>query len=134
MFRTELTRAHGLAWIYLCLLLGAHVGEEALGGFLEVFNPFGVTFRFWIATLTLAVTALLAAAPLVSRGTSWAPAASYAFGAAMIANGVNHLLSPLYFGRFLPGQFTSPLLIAASIWLIVKARAVARATPSAAAI
>ena len=38
----------------------------------------------------------------------------------MIANGVHHLVSPLYLGRFLPGQYTSPLLILASLWLIRK--------------
>jgi protein-S-isoprenylcysteine O-methyltransferase Ste14 len=37
---------------------------------------------------------------------------------------MNHLASPLYLGRFLPGQFTSPLLIGSGIWLIVQARRV----------
>jgi hypothetical protein len=36
----------------------------------------------------------------------------------MIANGVNHLASLSYLGRFLPGQYTSPVLILASLGLI----------------
>jgi protein-S-isoprenylcysteine O-methyltransferase Ste14 len=53
------------------------------------------------------------------------------FAGLMIANGVNHLASPLYLGQFLPGQYTSPLLILASIWLILAGRRVGHpATPA----
>lgn len=79
-------------------------------------------FDWWLAVLIVAVAALAALTPLVYRGAAWARPASYVLGVAMMANGVHHLLSPLYLGRFLPGQYTSPLLVIASLWLITTAR------------
>ena len=132
-------RAHAFAWVYLCAHLAAHVMEEAATGFLDVWNPVlagwqqrtglplpQFTFDSWLGILIVAVATLTALAPRVARGAPWAPAASYIFAAIMVVNGVHHLLSPLYLGRFLPGQFSSPLLIAAAVWLIVQTRVVAR--------
>ena len=129
-------RAHGRAWLLLCLLLAAHVFEEATTGFIEVFYPllerlrerFGIPiptpprFEVWLAILIVVVSLLITLTPLVYRGARWLRTGSYVFAGLMIANGVNHLVSPIYLGRFLPGHYTSPLLIAGSIWLIAKAR------------
>ena len=135
----RLHRAHGLAWLYVCLHLAAHVIEEAATGFLDVWNPVlaaasqrtglplpQFAFGEWLTILIGAVASLLALTPRISRGAAWTIDASYVLAAIMIANGVHHLLSPLYLGRFLPGHYTSPLLIFASVWLIATARAVAR--------
>ena len=116
--------------------------EEATTGFLEIWNPVLASFRqrtgipfpplefsSWLTILILAVGALAALTPLVYRGVSWLRLASYVFAGAMIVNGGHHLLSPLYLGRFLPGRSTSPLLIFASVWLIVQT---SRAHPSTA--
>jgi protein-S-isoprenylcysteine O-methyltransferase Ste14 len=128
-------RAHGRAWLYLCAVLAAHGVEEALNGFLDVWNPFlasvrartglplpHLTFDGWVTALVVGIVALTAMTPFVARGVRGFRVASYVFAGVMIANGVNHLASPLYLGRFLPGQFTSPLLILASAWLILAAR------------
>lgn len=80
--------------------------------------PFGT----WITTIGALVAMLFALTPWVYRGARWLVRGSYVLAALMIGNGLNHLLSPRYLGRFLPGEYTSPLLIAASIWLIVQAR------------
>jgi protein-S-isoprenylcysteine O-methyltransferase Ste14 len=111
------------------------VVEETTTGFLGVWNPVLASFRqrtgvpfphlefsWWLTVLILTVGALAALTPLVYRGVRWLRPASYVFASVMIANGIHHLLSPLYLGRFLPGQYTSPLLIFASAWLILKAR------------
>jgi protein-S-isoprenylcysteine O-methyltransferase Ste14 len=137
--------AQARAWLYLCLHLAAHGVEEALNGFVDVWNPFlasmrartGIplpqfVFQDWLTMLVAGVAALTAMTPLVARGTRGFRAGSYIFAALMIFNGVNHLSSPLYLGRFLPGQFTSPLLILASIWLILETRRVSHPeTPAA---
>jgi protein-S-isoprenylcysteine O-methyltransferase Ste14 len=136
--------AHARAWLYLCVHLAAHAAEEAIGGFLEVWNPFlasvgartglpvpQFTFDGWLTALVVGIVALTAMTPLVARGVRGFRVASYVFAGVMIANGVNHLASPVYLGRFLPGQFTSPLLIIASTWLILAARRVGQpATPA----
>jgi protein-S-isoprenylcysteine O-methyltransferase Ste14 len=137
-------RAHARAWLYLCAHLAAHGVEEAINGFVDVWNPFlasvrartGLplplfTFDGWLTALVIGVLALTAMTPLVRRGVRGFRVASYLFAGLMIANGVNHLASPLYLGRFLPGQFTSPLLILASIWLILAARRVSHPTTPA---
>jgi hypothetical protein len=134
-----LSRDHGRAWLCVCLLLAAHVIEEAAGGFLGVWNPFLATvgqgtgipmpqfaFADWLARLVIGVTALIALTPLAYRGVRWLAPASYVLGIVMVVNGINHLLSPVYLDRFLPGQFTSPLLIATSLWLMGQARRVQR--------
>jgi hypothetical protein len=37
----------------------------------------------------------------------------------MFLNGLAHSLGSVYFGRLLPGVYSSPLLLAASVWLLV---------------
>jgi protein-S-isoprenylcysteine O-methyltransferase Ste14 len=131
--------------LYLCLHLAAHAVEEALNGFVDVWNPFLAWVRArtglptpqfvyadWLTMLVIGIVVLTAMTPLVARGVRGFRVGSYLFAVLMIANGVNHLASPLYLGRFLPGQFTSPLLILASIWLILETRRVKHPdTPSA---
>ena len=132
-------RARALAWLYVCLHLAAHGVEEALTGFVDVWNPVLLTmqaatgiplpqlvFDEWLTTLAVVVIALTAMTPLVARGVRGFQTGSYVLAFVMIANGVNHLASPLYLGRFLPGQYTSPLLIVASLWLIRQTYGVTR--------
>jgi len=142
---TATRHAQARAWLYLCLHLAAHSVEEALNGFVEVWSPFLASVRArtglptpqfvfagWLTMLIIGIVVLTAMTPLVARGVRGFKIASYLFAGLMIANGVNHLASPLYLGRFLPGQYTSPLLILASIWLILETRRVTHPdTPSA---
>jgi protein-S-isoprenylcysteine O-methyltransferase Ste14 len=136
--------AQARAWLYLCLHVAAHGIEEALNGFVDVWDPFLAEMRArtglplphfifadWLTMVAVGIAALTAMTPLVARGLRGFRAGSYIFAGLMIVNGVNHLSSPLYLGRFLPGQFTSPLLILASLWLILETRRVTRPdTPS----
>lgn len=134
-------RAHMHAWLLLWAALALHVAEEALTGFLDVFNPLllrlrertGIAipqhrFGVWISVLICALLLLLLLAPLVRRGARGLRGGSYVFAGLMVLNGCNHLLSPLYLdGRWLPGMYTSPLLIAASLWLMRQAHRASRA-------
>ena len=76
------TKKLGIAWVQLCLALAAHVTDEALTGFLSVYNPTVLAlqaklgfwlmptfeFREWLTGLIVAVLLLLALSPLcVSR-------------------------------------------------------------------
>ncbi len=38
----------------------------------------------------------------------------------MIANALGHLVGSLYYERMLPGVRSSPILLAASIWVIIR--------------
>jgi len=127
----------GLAWLGLCIVLALHVVDEALTDFLSFYNPmverlrerFGFwpmpTFEFvpWITGLTVAVVALLALTPFALRGARWMRPLAYVFGAIMLLNGLGHSLGSLYFGRLLPGVYTSPLLLLSSVYLVAQTAA-----------
>jgi hypothetical protein len=128
--------AFGRAWLVLCAVTALHLLEESTTGFLEDFAPLvhrvGLTigipvempaYSVWLAVIASLVVFVFVLTPWAFRGPLWVILGSYVFAALMIGNGVNHLLSPLYLGHFLPGQWTSPLLIWASIQLVAKANA-----------
>jgi hypothetical protein len=122
--------------------LAVHVIDEASTGFLEFYNPLvsrirstaawfpAPTFTFgpWIAGLTVAVILLALLAPAVRRGLPGTRAGSWVFAAIMFLNGVGHLAGSAYFGMWLPGATSAPVLLVASALL---ARAAWRRAPAA---
>lgn len=131
-------RRLGIAWVVLCLGLALHVADEALTGFLAVYNPtareiarrvgFGpptFTFGVWLGGLIFAVCALLVLSPLAFQNRrAWRPPA-YFFAAIMLLNGLSHTAGTLLgrtfaditFARPMPGFYSSPFIFAASLWL-----------------
>ena len=118
-------------------MLALHVADEALTGFLSLYNPIvreararigwfpmpEFTFGVWLTGLCLLVIVLLALSPLAYGGSRALRVAAYPYAAIMFLNGVGHLAGSMYLGRWAPGATTAPLLIAASIWLVISARA-----------
>jgi hypothetical protein len=135
----------GLAWVLLCLALCAHVTDEALTGFLEVYNPTVIAmrerlswfpmptfaYREWLIGLIVANLILLALTPFAYRNARWLRPLAYFFAAVMLLNGMGHTLftvlghtvSSLRFPRPAPGFYSSPLLLITSIYLFVRLRA-----------
>jgi hypothetical protein len=144
-------RSVGRAWIALCLALALHVIDEALTGFLDVYNlsvralrerwpwlPLPVfTFEMWIVGLAVAIVILLALSGFVRRGARWARALAYVFSALMIANALGHTVGTIFgrtvgsiaFPRPMPGFYSSPVLFIASVYLLKQLRATRRARP-----
>jgi hypothetical protein len=130
--RVRGTSKHGVAWAALCLALAVHVTDEALTDFLSVYNPTVLairrklpflplptfTFEVWLTGLTAAVILLLLLSPFTFRGVWWMAPASYFFGAMMLGNGLLHIAGSFYLGRLMPGVYSAPLLIAASVYLL----------------
>lgn len=126
----------GRAWLALALALGLHVADEALHDFLSVYNPTvrairqrlpwvplpTFTFPIWLTGLILGVVLLLCLYPLALRRTRWVVLVAYPLGILMTFNALQHFAGSLYFGRFMPGVYSSPLLLAASLWLLAAAR------------
>jgi hypothetical protein len=129
-------RRYAYAWLFLTAALAIHVLDEAANGFLGVYNPAVLamrralpwlpvptfTFAVWITGLTLAIVALSALSPFAFHGRRWIRLASVPYAGFMTANGLGHIAGSLYVGDFLPGVYSSPLLIAASIYLWKAAR------------
>ncbi len=138
----------GRAWLLLCFALAAHVADEALTGFLSVYNPtvaslrarfpwwpmptFG--FKEWLAGLVAAVVVLLCLSVFAYRGARWMRPLAYVFAIIMLANGLAHTagtiagrtVAAVRFPRPMPGFYSSALLIAASVWLLIQLRRTAR--------
>ncbi|MFN7922705.1 MAG: hypothetical protein U0Q16_21550 [Bryobacteraceae bacterium] len=109
-----------------------HVADEALTGFLALYNPLVLqirerlrwfpaptfTFPVWLGGLAAGVSLLVMLAPAVKRGMFGTRLASYVLSALMILNGLGHILGSIYFGRLLPGIKSAPLLLASSLWLL----------------
>jgi hypothetical protein len=129
--------------VALALALGLHVTDEAVTGFLPLYNGVveGIrakhpwvplptfTFPVWLGGLILGVLLLLVLTPLVSRGAQWARIVSVILGAVMTANALGHIGTSLYWGKPAPGVYSSPfLLIAALALLITASRANVRGT------
>ena len=136
-------RRLGFAWVLLCLGLALHVADEALTGFLNVYNPtareiarrvgFGpptFEFRDWLTGLIIGVCLLLALSPFAFRNSrGWRPLGWF-FAGLMLVNGLSHTAGTIRGHSFpditwprpMPGFYSSPFMIAASIWLMVNLR------------
>lgn len=134
----------GRAWIFLALAIAIHVLDEALTHFLSVYNPTVLalqqkfpylplpTFGFgpWLSGLGIAIVLMLVLAPFAFRGARWIRPVFYVLVVIMIANAAGHTagtvfgrtVSSVHFQRPMPGFYSSPLLLAASIYGLVQLR------------
>ena len=126
----------GISWVVLCLALAVHVADETANGFLSVYNPAvgrikehlpflplpEFEFGVWLTGLILAVLILLSLSPFAFRQVKWMRCFAYVFGILMIINGTAHFAGSIYLGRPMPGVYSSPLLICASIYLLISLR------------
>ncbi len=127
------TRKWGMAWVSLALAVALHVTDEALTGFLPLYNsvvqslrePLSwiplPTFSFpvWITGLTIGVLILLALSPLVFAGSRLLRPVSYFLGILMVANAFGHIGASIYWGKLAPGVYSSPVLLVAALALLI---------------
>jgi hypothetical protein len=138
----------GRAWFLLTAAFALHVLDEAAAGFLHVYSPTVTAmrarwgrfpmptfeFRQWLIGLSLAVLFCLAVTPVAARGPRWLRPLAWFYALLMFLNGVGHTvftllgrtLSSVTFSRPAPGFYSSPLLFAGSVWLMMQLR---RTTP-----
>jgi hypothetical protein len=123
---------HAVAWVALCLALALHVVDEAFTGFLSVYNPAVIsirerfpwaplptfTFEVWLGGLIVAVIVLSSLTVLALRGARLMTPISYAFAVLMLGNGLLHIVGSLQLGGPMPGVYSAPLLLAASVYLL----------------
>lgn len=142
----------GHAWLALCFAFIAHVTDEALTGFLPLYNATVLamraryswfpmpTFEYhdWLRGLIAANLLLLLLAPFAFRNARWLRPVAYVYAVVMILNALGHTLATIFgrtvatihFPRPAPGFYSSPLLLAGSLYLLVALR---RSRPSLAA-
>ena len=135
----------GVAWVMLWIAVALHVIDEALTGFLAVYNPtvlalrahFGFwpmptyEFRGWLTGLALGILMLAALSPLVFQNVRWIRPLFY-FCAVVIGimnalghtifSVLGHTVSTVQFPRPAPGFYSSPLLLIVSIYALLQLR------------
>ena len=134
----------GAPWLALCGAFALHITDEALTGFLSVYNPtirameqrwgwfpmptFG--FREWLMGLTIGCGVLVCMSSLAYRGVGWLRPVAWVYAAIMLLNGMGHTLftilghtvASVTFPRPAPGFYSSPFLLVASVWMIARLR------------
>lgn len=145
----------GLAWFLLCLAFCAHVADEALTGFLPIYNATVLAmrnqykwypmptfeYREWLTALIMANVVLLLLTPYAFRNARWLRPLAYLYATVHLLNGMGHTLatifgrtaSSIHFSQPAPGFYSSPLLLAGSIYLFIRLRDSRRGQTQAAA-
>ena len=123
-----------LAWVLLVTALALHIFDEASTNFLDFYNPLVLrlrenlgffpmpTFEFgvWISGLIMVVLIGFLLTLLVKRGGLFIRIFATVIGLIMILNGLGHMLGSVYFGRILPGFWSSPFLFVAAVWMVIR--------------
>ena len=130
-------RRFGFAWLGFGLALSIHVLDEATHDFLAFYLPNArairarfpflplpaFTFESWLASLALAIAIFFCLSLFAFRGRRWTRIAAVAVSVvAGILNACAHMLSSIYYHRWMPGVYSSPLLLLAAGFLIAAAR------------
>jgi uncharacterized protein with HXXEE motif len=124
----------GIAWITFALAVAVHVTDEAMHDFLSAYNPSirairarfpllplpTFSFSIWLALLIAGIFLLLCLSPWAFRGKYWLRLISRPLGIVVgVLNATLHISSSIYFQRWMPGVYSSPLLLLAAVHLLV---------------
>ena len=129
-------RSFGHAWLLLCGAFVLHVADEALTGFLSVYNATAQALGMpsWLRFSTAGFLGLmiamnvilLALTPFAFAGRRWMRTIGYVHAAIQIGNAAGHTVGTILghtvdsvrFARPAPGFYSSPLLAAAAVYLL----------------
>jgi hypothetical protein len=140
MRKAAVNRRFGIAWVVFALAVAVHVTDEATHDFLSTYNssvrtirarlPFlplpTFTFRIWLALLVAGVFLLLCLSALAFRGDTWLRIVSRPLSILVgVLNAALHIGSSIYFHRWMPGVYSSPLLLLAAMYLFAASTPIA---------
>ena len=123
----------GIYWLTFGYTVALHVLDEAGHDFLSVYNPNATairralpllpvpvfTFSQWIGGLLCGLTIWLALAPAAFRGLKWLRRLAIPVAiVAGIGNGLAHIMSSIYYWRFMPGVYSAALILLSGIVLL----------------
>jgi hypothetical protein len=145
VFRKPSASKLGWAWVFMWISLAIHVTDEALTGFLTVYNPTVLAlrsklgfwpmptfaFRTWLTGLAAGILLLALLTPFAFRNARWIRPIFYfvaivtgIFNALghTIGTILGHTVSTVQFTRPAPGFYSSPWLLIVSIYALVQLR------------
>ena len=123
-----------LAWVLMICALAVHVFDEATSGFLVFFNrqvtniseqlgffPIpNLSFEIWLPVLIIVIIICFLLTLIINRGGKFVRVFTIVLGILMIVNSLGHMLGSIYFGRLLPGFWSSPLLLLTAILVVIR--------------
>src|SRR5436305_3466494 len=135
----------GRAWVFMWVALAIHVTDEALTGFLNIYNPTVLamraklgfwpmptfSFREWLTSLAAGILLLALLSPFAFSNERWIRPIFYFVAVVTgILNAAGHTIgtifgrtvSGVHFARPAPGFYSSPPLLAAAIYSLVQLR------------
>jgi hypothetical protein len=138
-------RGLGIAWVAFGIALALHVTDEALTGFLSIYNPTvlalraqvgfwpmpTLTFGVWLIGLSMGIVMLLALSPFAFRNARWFRPLCYFVVVVMgllnalghtVATVLGHTVPSVRFARPAPGFYSSPLLFVIAFWVLMELR------------
>lgn len=136
-------RGLGYAWLGMAAALAIHVADEALTGFLDVYNPTVLAlrerlgwfpmptfdFRTWLISLLIGVALIALLSVLGFQNVRWGRPLLYFVAIVLgVANALGHIggtiagrtVASVHFARPAPGFWSSPILVIAAIYALVQ--------------
>jgi hypothetical protein len=120
------------AWLLMVTAVAIHVFDEAVTDFLPYYNQLVLDFRerlgffqfptfsfgIWLGGLIAAIFLCFSLTPVVKRGGAAIRIVVLVLGVLMVVNALSHIVASVYFGRLVPGFWSSPLLLATAVWVV----------------
>ena len=139
-------------WLALCVALAVHVCDEALTGFLAVYNPTVLeahrrwpwfpmptfTFGMWLGGLIVVVIVAALLTPLAKANRRGFRILAWIAAVLMFGNGLAHIAATIAGQTFAdipvarpaPGFDSAFLLLASSVWLMIRLHRTRAAGPA----
>jgi hypothetical protein len=132
--RNLLKNKNAAAWVLMILAVTVHVFDETVTDFLPFYNDLVLNLRerlgfslmptftlgAWLGGLITAIILCFSLTAIVNRGGSFIRALTTVLGIVMVGNALGHMLGSVYFGRLLPGFWSSPFLLVAAVLVVVR--------------
>jgi hypothetical protein len=126
----------GRAWIMLTIAFALHAVDEAVSGFPYLYNsttaalrerigflPLPVfTMSSFVAAMVIMLLFLFLATPFAYKQVKPMDKYSLVYAVIMFLNGTWHIIGSIVFGKWLPGVYSSPLLLIFAVLLFRSAR------------
>ena len=125
--------AFGVAWVLFAVSFATHFTDEAIHSFLPEYNsrvrmirnklpllPIPTfSFASWLALLIIGFVVLLCLSPLAFHDSPWLHLAARPIAIVLgIFNAGLHLVGSIWYRRRVPGFYSAPLLLIASLYLL----------------
>src|SRR5579864_2011089 len=135
--RNEIDRRFGFAWLAFGVAIAIHVLDEAMHDFLSFYNPNAqairarfpflplpaFTFESWLTSLAIGIAIFFCLSPFAFWGMRWTRVAAVLISILVgVLNACGHIVISVYYHRWMPGVYSSPLLLLAAIFLMATAR------------